>query len=156
MFSTIKKSDIPLLLGDPVGLSFSCYKADLFGKICSKNAALDGRDISLPVFLQERMWNCIIFQTTKAITNLESSKAFNIDCLPGVILICLMCPWSNLVFLIFGKSLLQSLYSRMLGDERAMFTNHRSVILLSVNSKIFEEHVNNCWSFPEIWIFLNF
>ena len=49
------------LLNGPEVLSSASDKAKLFVENFSKNSNLDDSGISLPVFLLELIWNCIIF-----------------------------------------------------------------------------------------------
>ena len=85
------KSAIPPLFNGPEVLSSASDKAKLFAKNFSKISNLDDSGISLPVFPSRtnlKLHNISITpkMLKKVITNLDSSKASDPDCIPVVVL----------------------------------------------------------------------
>ena len=88
---TFGQSAIPPLFNGPVMLSSASDKAKLFAKNVSKNSNLDDSYISLPVYSSRtnlKLHNIpVTFKMVKmVITNLDSSKASSLDCIPLVVL----------------------------------------------------------------------
>ena len=85
------KSAIPPLFNGPEVLSSASDKAKLFAKNFSKNSNLDDSGISLPVFPSRtnlKLHNISVTpkMVKKVITNLDSPKVSNPDCIPVVVL----------------------------------------------------------------------
>ena len=85
------KSAIPPLFSGLEMLSSASDKATLFGKIFCKSSNLDDLGISLPVFPSRtnvKLHNVSISpkMVKKVIRNLDSSKAYGLDCIPVVVL----------------------------------------------------------------------
>ena len=85
------KSAIPLLFNGTQVLSSASDKAKLFGKNFSKNSYLDDSGTALPVF--PSITNLMLHNISatpkmveKVITNLDSSKASGLNCIPVVVL----------------------------------------------------------------------
>ena len=79
------------LFNGPEVLSSAPDKAKLFAKNFSKNSNLDDLGIVLPVFSSRvNLRLCNIFVTRKMVkkvlTNLDSSKASGLDCIPLMVL----------------------------------------------------------------------
>ena len=85
------KSAIPPLFNGPEVLSSASDKAKLFAENFCKNSNLDDSGISLLVFSSRanpKLHNISVTPTMvkKVITNLDSTKASSLDCVPVVIL----------------------------------------------------------------------
>ena len=85
------KSAIPPLFNDLEVLSSASDKAKLFAEKFSMNSTLDDSGISLPVFPSRtnlKLHNISVTpkMVKKVIMNLDSSKAFGLDCIPVVVL----------------------------------------------------------------------
>ena len=85
------KSAIPLLFNGPEVLSSVSDKAKLFLKNFSKNSNLDDSGIFLPVFpfrtnLKLHSISVTPNMVKKVITNLDSSRTSDPDCIPVVVL----------------------------------------------------------------------
>ena len=137
-------------------LSFASDKAKLFAKNFSTNSDLDDSGISLP-FLPSRtnlkLHNISVApkMIKRVIMNLDLSKSSGLDCIPMVALNnfepelsfilaelvtkCLKGPVFQIV------SLVVPVFKNV--GERSKAKNYCPVSLLSVFSKVFEEHVNN-------------
>ena len=153
------KSAIPSLFNGPEVLSSASDKAKLFDKNFSKNSNLDASGISLPVFPSRtylKLHNIFITSkmVKKVITNLDSSKASDPDCIPVVVLKNCEPELSYILAKLFKNCLKESCFPdcwkvssavpvfKNVG-ERSTAKNCRPVSLLSVVSKIFEKLVNN-------------
>ena len=106
------KSAIPPLFNRPEVLSSASDKAKLYAKNCCRNSYLDDSCISLPVFPSRtnlKLHNIPITPkiVKKVITNLDSSRASDSDCIP---LNSSICVWKSLDFQIVGRSHRWSLY----------------------------------------------
>ena len=85
------KSVIPPLFKGPETLSSASNKAKLFAKNFSRNSDLDDSGISLPAFpckTNLKLHNIYLTpkMVKKIITNLDSSKVSDPDCIPVVVL----------------------------------------------------------------------
>ena len=85
------KSAIPSQFNDPEVLSSAFGEAKLFAKNFSKNSNLGDMGISLPVFsfrtnLKQHTISVTPVMVKKVITNLNSSKLFDPDCISVVVL----------------------------------------------------------------------
>ena len=153
------KSAIPPLFNGLEVLSSASDKAKLFPKNFSKNSNLDDSGISLPVFpsgTNLKLHNISITpkMVKKVITNLDSSKASGLDCIPVVVLKNCEPELSYIIAKRFNKCLKESCFPdfwkvssvvpvfKNVG-ERSTAKNYRPVSLLSVVSKVFEKLVNN-------------
>ena len=150
---------IPPLFNRPEVFSSAFDKAKLFAKNFSKNSDLNYSSISLPVFLSRtnlKLHN--IFKTPemfeKVITNLDSSKASDPDCIPVVFLrncepelLYILAELFNIYliescFLDFWKvSSVVPVFKNV--GKRSTAENCHPVSLLSVVSEVFEKLVNN-------------
>ena len=151
------KSAIPPLFNGPEVLSSASGKAKLFDKNFSKNSSLDDSGISLPVFpSRTKLHNISITpkMVKKVLTNLDSSKASGLDCIPVVVLKNCEPELSYILAKLFNNCLKESCFPdcwevslvvpvfKNVG-ERSTAKNYRPVSLLSVVSKVFEKLVNN-------------
>ena len=153
------KSAIPPLFNGLEVLSSASDKAKLFPKNFSKNSNLDDSGISLPVFpsgTNLKLHNISITpkMVKKVITNLDSSKASGLDCIPVVVLKNCEPELSYIIAKRFNKCLKESCFPdfwkvssvvpvfKNVG-ERSTAKNYSPVSLLSVVSKVFEKLVNN-------------
>ena len=157
------KSVIPPLFNGPEVLSSASGKAKLFAKNFSKNSNLSPRTqdsgISLPVFPSRtnlKLHNISIppKMVKKVITNLDSSKASGLDCIPVVVLKNYEPELSYILVELFNNCLKESCFPdcwkvssvvpvfQNVG-ERSTAKNYRPVSLLSVVSKVFEKLLNN-------------
>ena len=140
-------------------LSSASDKAKLFAKNFSKNSNLDDSGISSPVFPSRtnlKLPNISITpkMVKKVITNLDSSKAFGPDCIPGVVLKNCESELSYILAKLFNMCLKESCFPdcwkvssvvpvfKNVG-ERSAAKNYRPVSLLSVGSKVFKKILNN-------------
>ena len=107
------KTALSLYLMDFV-LSFASDQANFFVKNFSKNLNFDDSNISLLTFLLELIWNCMIFmKLTKlfnVITNLDSSKPCDPDCILAVVLKKCESGLSHTLAELFDKSLNESCF----------------------------------------------
>ena len=115
------KSAIPPLFNGLELLSFASDKAKLFAKNFFKNSYLDDSGISLPVFPSRtnlKLYNISITpkMVKKVITNLDSSKASSLDCIPVVVLKNCEPELSYILAKLFNKCLKES-----------SFPDHRSL-----------------------------
>ena len=139
-------------------LSSASDKAKLFAKNFSKNSNLDDSGISLPVFPSRtnlKLHNISITpkMVKKVITNLDSSKASGLDCIPVVVLKNCEPELSYILSELFNECLKDCFPDcwKVLSvvpvlknvGERSTAKNYRPVCLLSVVSKVFEKLVNN-------------
>ena len=153
------KSAIPPLFNGLEVLSSASDKAKSFPKNFSKNSNLDDSGISLPVFpsgTNLKLHNISITpkMVKKVITNLDSSKASGLDCIPVVVLKNCEPELSYIIAKRFNKCLKESCFPdfwkvssvvpvfKNVG-ERSTAKNYSPVSLLSVVSKVFEKLVNN-------------
>ena len=109
------KSAIPPLFSRPEVLSSASDKVKLFAKNFSKNSNLDGSGISLPVFPSRtnlKLHNISITpnMVKKVITNLDSSKASDPDCIPVVVLKNCEAELSYILAKLFNKCLEESCF----------------------------------------------
>ena len=138
-------------------LSSASGKANLLSKNFSKNSNLNDSGIFLPVFPSRTDLKLHISITPKmdkkVITNLDSSKASGIDCIPVVVLkncepevLCILAE-------LFSMCLKESCFPDCLKissvvpvfknvGERSNAKNYHPVSLLSMVSKVFEKLVN--------------
>ena len=135
-------------------LSSVSDKAKLFAKSFSKDSNLDDSGISLPVFssrtnLKLRNISVTPKMVEKVITNLDSFKAFDLDCIPMVVLknckpelLYILAKLLSLVFPDCSKVSSVVPVFRTVG-ERSTAENYRPVSLLSMVSKVFQKLVNN-------------
>ena len=153
------KSAILPLFNGPKVLSSASDKAKLFTKNFSKNSNLDDSGISLPVFpsrtnLELHNISITLKMVKKVITNLDSSKASDPDCIPVVVLRNCEPELSYILAKLFNNCLNESCFPdcwkvssvdpvfKNVG-EKSTAKNYRPVSLLSVVSKVFEKVVNN-------------
>ena len=152
-----KSAILPLFNGLEV-LSFAFDKAKLFAKNVSKKSYLDDSGISLPVFPSRTNLKLHISITPKMVkkvtTNLDSSKASGLECIPVVVLKNSEPELSYILAKLFNKCLKESCFPdcwkvssvvhvfKNVG-ERSTTKNYHPVSLLSVVSKVFEKLVNN-------------
>ena len=109
------KSAIPPLFSRPEVLSSASDKVKLFAKNFSKNSNLDGSGISLPVFSSRtnlKLHNISITpnMVKKVITNLDSSKASDPDCITVVVLKNCEAELSYILAKLFNKCLEESCF----------------------------------------------
>ena len=144
-------------------LSSASDKAKLFAENFSKNSNLDDSGISLPVFPSRtnlKLYNISITpkMVKKVITNLDSSKAHGLACIPVVVLKNCGPELSYILTKLFNMCLKDVQNVSCFPDcwkvssvapvfknvgERSTAKNYRPVSLLSVVTKIFEKLVNN-------------
>ena len=152
------KSAIPPLFNGLELLSSASDKAKLFAKNFSKHANLDDSGISLPIFPSRTNLKMHISVTPKmvkkVITNLDSSKASDPDCIPVVVLKNCEPQISYILAELFNMCLKESCFPhcwkflsvvpvfKNIG-ERSTAKNYHPVSLLSVVSEVFEKLVNN-------------
>ena len=152
------KSAIPPLFNGPEVLCSASDKVKLFAKNFSKKSNLDDSGISFPVLPSRanlRMHNISTSKMVKkVITNLDSSKASDPDCIPVVVLKNCEPELSYILAKLFNKCLKESCFPdcwkvssvvpafKNVG-ERSTAKNYRPVSLLSVVSNVFEKLVNN-------------
>ena len=137
-------------------LSFASDKAKLFAKNFSKNSDLDDSGISLP-FLPSRtnlkLHNISVApkMIKRVIMNLDLSKSSGLDCISMVVLNNFESELSFMLAELVTKCLKRPVFQlvslvvpvfKNVG-ERSKAKNYCPVSLLSVFSKVFEEHVNN-------------
>ena len=140
-------------------MSSASDKAKLFAKNFSKNSNLDDSGISLPVFpsrtnLKLHSISVIPKMVKKVTTNLDSSKASGVDCIPVVVLKNCEPELSYILAEFFNICLKESCFPdfwkvssvvpvfKNVG-ERYTAKNYRPVSLRSVVSKVSEKLVNN-------------
>ena len=109
------KSAIPPIFNVPEVLSSPSDKTKLFAKYFSKNSNFDDSGISLPVFPSRTNLKLDIISITpkmvkRVITNLDSSKAFRLDCIPVVVLKICEPTLSYILAKIFSKCLKDSCF----------------------------------------------
>ena len=153
------KSARPPLFNDLEVLSSASDKAKLFAERFSMNSNLDDSGISLPVFPSRanlKLYNISVTpkMVIKVLMNLDLSKACCPDCIPVVVLKNCEPELSYILAELFNKYLKESCFPdcwkvssvvpvfKNVG-EKSTAKNYRSVSLLSVVSKVFEELVNN-------------
>ena len=141
------KSAIPPLFNRPKVLSYASDKAKLFARNFTKNSNLDDSGISLPVFSPRTSLKLHDISITpkmvkKVITNLDSSKASGLDCIPVVVLKNCEPKLSYILAKLFNNFLKEScfsdcwkvsrwsLYLRMLGKGLLLKTTVRLVFFL--------------------------
>ena len=151
------KSAISSLFNGPEVLPSAFDKPKLFAKNFSKNSNLDDSGISLPVFPSKTDLKMYISITPKmvkkVITNLDSSKASGLDCIPVVVLKNCELELSYILAELFNKCLKESCFPdcwkvslvvpvfKNVG-ERSTAKNYYPVSLLFVVSKVFEKLLN--------------
>ena len=142
------KSAIPPLFNAPEVLCSASDKGKLFAKNFSNNSHLDDYCISLPVFLFRtnlKLYNISITSkmVKKVITNLDSSKASDPDCIPVVVLKNCVPEISYILAELFKKCLKESCFPECWKvssvipvfknvGEWSTVKNYHSVSLLSV------------------------
>ena len=154
-------------------LSSASDKAKLFAKTFSKNSNLDDSGISLRVSPSKtnlKLHNMSITpkMVKKVITNLDSSKASGLDCIPVVVLKNCEPERSYILAKLLNMFLKKSCFPdywkvssvilvfKNLG-ERSTAKNYHPVSLLSVVSKVFQklvtnridDHLENCGLFSD-------
>ena len=151
------KSSIPPLFNRPEVLTFPSDKAKLFAKNFSKNCHLDDSGNSLPVFpsnfrlrtnLKLHNISITLKMARKVISNLDSSKASRVGCIPVAVLKNCEPELSYILAELFDMCLKESCFPgcwkgswvvlvfRNVG-ERSTAKNYHHVSLLSVASKEF-------------------
>ena len=153
------KSARPPLFNDLEVLSSASDKAKLFAESFSMNSNLDDSGISLPVFPSRanlKLYNISVTSkmVREVLMNLDLSKARGPDCIRVVVLKNCEPELSYILAELFNKYLKESCFPdcwkvssvvpvfKNVG-EKSTAKNYRSVSLLSVVSKVFEELVNN-------------
>ena len=153
------KSAIPPLFNRPEVLSSASDKSKLFAKNFSKNSNINGSGIPLPIFPSRtnlKLHNISITpkMVKNVITNLGSSKASGLDCIPVVVLKNCEPELSYILAELFSMCLKGSCFPdcwkvssvvpvlKNVG-ERSTAKNYHLVSLLPVVSKVFEKLVNN-------------
>ena len=137
-------------------LSSAADKAKLIAKNFSKNSNLDDSGTSLPVFPSRtnlKLHNISVTpkMVKKVITNLDSSKVSETDCVPVALLKNCKPELSYVLAELFNKCLKESCFPDcwkvssvfMNAGDRSTAKNYHPVSLLSVVSKVFEKLVNN-------------
>ena len=151
------KSAIPPLFNDPEVQSSASDKAKLFAKSFSKNSNFDDLDISLPVFPFRTNEKLHIISVThkmvqKVIKNLDSSKGYDTNCIPVMLLkncqlalSYILAELFQCVWICFSDcwevSSVLPVFKNV--GERSTGKNCHPISLLSVVSKVFEKLVNN-------------
>ena len=153
------ESAIPHLFNNPEMLHFASDKAKLFPKNFSKNSNLDGLGVSLSVFpswTSLKLHNISVTHkmSKKVITNLDSSMAPSLDCIPVVVLKNWEPELSFMLTKLFNICLEKSCFPdcwkvssvvpvfKNVG-ERSTAKNYYPFSLPSVVSKVFEKRVNS-------------
>ena len=151
------KSAIPPLFNGLEVLSSASDKAKLFAENFSENSHLDDSGTSLAVFPSRTNLKLHIFSVTpkmvkKVIMNLDLSKASGPDCIPVVVIKNCKPEPSDILAKLFNKCLKESCFPdcwkvssvvpvfKNIG-ERSTTKNYRPVSVLSVVSKVFENHL---------------